>query len=75
MPPRPLATARLNSSKESLRALGGRDRIAHGLSRARNRTGDRKLEKNAEGRGRSRRGKGGIYDRWETSEGLCARLP
>jgi hypothetical protein len=31
-------------------------------------TGDRKLEKDAEGRGRSRGGKGGIYGRRESSE-------
>jgi hypothetical protein len=36
--------------------------------------GDRKLEKDAEGRGRSRGGKDGIYSRRESSE-ACARTP
>jgi hypothetical protein len=36
-------------------------------------TGDRKLEKDAEGRGRSRGGKGGIYGGREKQRGLCTR--
>jgi hypothetical protein len=35
--------------------------------------GDRKLGKDAEGRGRSRGGKGGIYGRLRKRRGLCTR--
>jgi len=70
VPSRPSATARPNGSK-GLGTLGGRDRISHELGRERNRErGDRKLEKDAERRGRSRGGKGSIYG--ESSE---ARAP
>jgi len=44
---------RPNGSKEGLGTLGRRDRAAHELARVRKPgTGDRKLEKDAEGRGR-----------------------
>jgi len=64
-----LATARPNGSKEGPGTLGGRDQAAHELGQVRKPgTGDRKFEKDAEGRGRSRGGKGGIYGRRESSE-------
>ena len=50
--------------------------MAHEFSRVREKLGssDGKLEKDAEGRGRSRRGDGGIYSRQESSE-ACAPAP
>jgi hypothetical protein len=60
---------RPNGSKEGLGTLGGRGRKAYELGRARKPgAGERKLEKNAEGRGRNGERGGGIYGRRESSE-------
>jgi hypothetical protein len=49
------------------------DRAAHELGQVRKLgTGDRKLERDAEGRGRSR-GEGGVYGRRENSEAIVQR--
>src|SRR5277367_1427375 len=68
--------AKANGPKEGLGTPGGRDRAAHELGRARKPgTGDRKLEKDAEGGGRRRGGKGGVYGCGESKRGECVRVP
>jgi hypothetical protein len=55
----------------------GGNRVAHELGQARKLgVSNRKLEKDVEGRGKSRGGKGGIYGCRESSEAhACARSP
>jgi hypothetical protein len=68
VPPGSSATARPNNPKGGLGTPSERDRAAHELGGAsKPETGDRKLEKDAEGKGRSGGGKGGIYGRREGS--------
>jgi hypothetical protein len=76
VPSRPSATARPNGSKEGLGTLGRRDRAAHELGQVRKPgTSDRKLEKDAEGRGTSRGGRAVFTVVKKAARPLHARLP
>ena len=54
--------------------MGGIERRMNSADRGTGKRGDGKLEKDAEGRGRSKGGIGGIYDRRESSEGPAQTL-